>query len=105
MSKYEIIADAAHTHTVEKIVYRLLTGSKNRFDAPEDLIQDVYVCLLDKPEDLIVNLYNNGELGYYILRIVRNQMYSDHSPYFYTYIKFGVNSYDLGPASHIASED
>ena len=92
MTKYEVVKQLAESSTVEKIVYKLLNNSKNRFDAPRDLIQDVYLLLLDKDENLICNLYNKGELGWYILRIVRNQMFSDHSPYFYTYVRFRVNS-------------
>ena len=45
-----------------------------------------------KSDNGYFNLYNKGELGWYILRIVRNQMFSDHSPYFYTYVRFRVNS-------------
>ena len=80
MTKYEVVKQLAESSTVEKIVYKLLNNSKNRFDAPGDLVQDVYLLLLDKDDDLICNLYNKGELGWYILRIVRNQMFSDHSP-------------------------
>jgi hypothetical protein len=105
MTKYEVVKQLAESSTVEKIVYKLLSNSKNRFDAPGDLVQDVYLLLLDKDEDLICNLYNKGELGWYILRIVRNQMFSDHSPYFYTYIRFHNLSDDLDAAKTFITED
>ena len=105
MTKYEVVKQLAESSTVEKIVYKLLNNSKNRFDAPGDLVQDVYLLLLDKDEDLICNLYNKGELGWYILRIVRNQMFSDHSPYFYTYIRFHNLSDDLDAAKTFVTED
>ena len=105
MNKYEVVKQLAESSTVEKIVFKLLSNSKNRFDAPLDLVQDVYLLLLDKDEELICNLYNKGELGYYILRIVRNQMFSDHSPYFYHYIRFHNLSDDLDAAKTFVSED
>lgn len=105
MTKYEIIDELSKDSTVEKIIYKLLPASKNRFDAPQDLIQDIYVLLLEKDDNLIIGLYNKGELGYYLLKIAKNQLLSDHSPYFYTYIKFGTNSDDLEKAAHIIEDD
>ena len=91
MTKYEIIDELSKDSTVEKIIYKLLPASKNRFDCPEDLIQDIYVLLLEKDDKLIIDLYNKGELGYYLLKIAKNQLLSANSPYFYKYVKFGVN--------------
>lgn len=105
MTKYEIIDELSKDSTVEKIIYKLLPASKNRFDCPDDLVQDIYVLLLEKDDNLIIGLYNKGELGYYLLKIAKNQLLSDHSPYFYKYIKFGVQSDDLDKAAHIVEED
>lgn len=105
MTKYEIIDGLSKDSTVEKIIYKLLPASKNRFDCPEDLVQDIYVLLLEKDDRLIIDLYNKGELGFYLLRIAKNQLLSANSPYFYMYIKFGVNSDDLEKAAHIIEED
>lgn len=92
MTKYEIIDGLSKDSTVEKIIYKLLPASKNRFDCPEDLVQDIYVLLLEKDDRLIIDLYNKGELGFYLLRIAKNQLLSANSPYFYMYVKFGVQS-------------
>ena len=105
MTKYEIIDELSKDSTVEKIIYKLLPASKNRFDCPEDLIQDIYVLLLEKDDKLIIDLYNKGELGYYLLKIAKNQLLSSNSPYFYKYIKFGVQSDDISEAAHIVEED
>ena len=105
MTKYEIIDELSKDSTVEKIIYKLLPASKNRFDCPDDLVQDIYVLLLEKDDNLIIGLYNKGELGYYLLKIAKNQLLSDHSPYFYTYIKFATKSDDLEKAAHIVEED
>lgn len=107
MTKYEVVRELAENCTVEKIVYKMLTGSKNRtgYDCPDDLIQDIYLYLYEKDDNLICNLYNKGELGFYILRMVRNQMFSDHSPYFYTYIRFHNLSDELDAAKNFSTED
>ena len=105
MTKYEVVDIIAKEHLVERIVNKLLSSSKNPFDCPEDLIQDIYLLLLQKDDDLIVNLYNKGEIGFYLLRVVRNQLLSKNSSYYYTYIKLGANSDDISEAAHIPTED
>ena len=105
MTKYEVVDIIAREHLVERIVNKLLSSSKNPFDCPEDLIQDIYLLLLQKNDDLIVNLYNKDEIGFYLLRVVRNQLLSKNSSYYYTYIKLGANSDDISEAAHIPTED
>ena len=105
MTKYEVINIIAREHLVEKIVNKLLSSSKNPFDCPEDLIQDIYLLLLQKDDDLIVNLYNKDEIGFYLLKIARNQLLSKNSPYYTKYIKLGANSDDISEAAHIPIED
>lgn len=105
MTKYEVINIIARDHLVERIVNKLLSSSKNPFDCPEDLIQDVYLLLLQKDDNLIVDLYERGELAYYLLRIVRNQLLSKNSPYYQKYIRFKSQSDDISEAAHIPTED
>lgn len=105
MTKIDVLDIISREHLVEKIVYKLLPSSKNRFDCPEDLIQDVYIMVYDKDENLIVDLYNKGELGYYLLKVIRNQLLSSNSYYYYKYIKFRVQSDELDKAAHIVVED
>lgn len=105
MTKYEVVDIIAKEHLVEKIVYKLLPCSKNPFDYPQDLIQDIYLILLNSDENLIVALYNKEELGFYILRISRNQLLSKNSPYYTKYIKFLANCDELEKGAHITTED
>ena len=105
MTKYEIINIIAREHLVERIVNKLLSSSKNPFDCPEDLIQDIYLLLLQKNDDLIVNLYNKGELGFYLLKIARNQLLSKNSPYYTKYIKFRAYSDDITQAANTIFEE
>ena len=105
MTKVEIIDELSRTNTVEKIIYKLLPASKNRFDCPDDLVQDIYVLLLEKDDKLIIDLYNKGELGFYLLKIARNQLLSKNSPYYTKYIKFRAQSDDLTQAANTIFEE
>ena len=106
MTKYEVVDIIAKEHLVDRIVNKLLSSSKNPFDCSEDLIQDLYLILLEKDDDLIVNLYEKGEIGFYLLKIARNQLLSVNSKYYYTYIKLKANSDDLTQAANtITTED
>lgn len=106
MTKYEVIDIIAKENLVERIVTKLLSSSKNPFDCPEDLIQDIYLILLNSEENLIVTLYNKGELGFYLLKVARNQLLSKNSPYYTKYIKLRANSDDLTQAANtITTED
>lgn len=105
MTKYEIIDKLARQNEIEKIVYKMVGTSKNPLDAPKDLIQDIYVILLTKDPQVIEDLYNNNELGFYILRICRNQLFSVNSQYYYSYIKQRIISDDISAASYIPQGD
>lgn len=105
MTKYEVINIIAREHLVERIVNKLLSSSKNPFDCSEDLIQDIYLLLLEKEDELVISLYNKNQLGFYLLKIARNQLLSKNSPYYTKYIKFRANSDDITQAAHIPTED
>lgn len=105
MTKCDVVEKLYKDGTVDRIIYKLLSSSKNPFDCPEDLIQDIYLLLLQKDDDLIVNLYNKGELGYYLLKITRNQLLSKNSPYYTKYIRFKSQSDDISEAANIPEKD
>lgn len=105
MTKYEVVDNISREHLVDRIVNKLLSSSKNPFDCPQDLIQDIYLILLNSDENLIVSLYNKGELGFYILRVARNQLLSVNSKYYYTYIKLAAKSDDLAQAANTIFEE
>lgn len=105
MTKYDVLDIIAREHLVDRIVTKLLSSSKNPFDCPEDLIQDVYLLLLEKGDKLIVDLYERGELAYYLLKVVRNQLLSANSPYYQKYIRFQSHNDDITQATNIPIED
>lgn len=105
MSREEIVQELGETKQVEKIVWKLLKESKNPVDAPEDLIQEIYLVLLTKDPKYIESLWAKGELGYYIIALVRNNLFSVNSRYYYKYIKMRSLSDDIRKAEDIIYED
>lgn len=51
----------------------------------KDLAQDIYIVLMEKPASVILELYDKGELNYYLCGIITNQLVSKTSPYYKTY--------------------
>ena len=105
MTKCDVVEKLYKDGTVDRIIYKLLSSSKNPFDCPEDLIQDIYLLLLQKDDDLIINLYNKDEIGFYLLKIARNQLLSKNSPYYTKYIRFQSHNDDITQAANIPTED
>ena len=88
MDKYKIIDEISKDKIVEEIVYNI--GSKDDEDL-KDLIQDIYINLLEKEDNLIENLYNTNQLKFYIIRMVVNNIHSKNSPYYTKYKKDKIN--------------
>lgn len=71
-------------------VVEMLLSKYTSFSKPymKDLVQDIYIELLSKPEWLLMHLTENEEIEYYIRRIIKNQLFSKTSRYYYLYKKF-----------------
>lgn len=82
ISKYEIVEDLARNKTVEKIARHYKTPHR------DDLCQYIYYWLLTKTDENMLNeLYNNGQIKQYISGIIYRQIFSDHSHHFCQNIK------------------
>lgn len=88
MDKYSIIDEISKDKLVEEIVYNI--GDKGDEDL-KDLIQDIYINLLEKEDSLIENLYSTNQLKFYIIRMVVNNIHSKNSPYYTKYKKDKIN--------------
>lgn len=75
----------------EKIIERCLAKYSKRMNGfIEDVVQDIYMMIIEMPEDKLLKLYNDNELTYYILTICRNQcvnIYSKSNKKYQTNIK------------------
>ena len=88
MDKYKIIDEISKDKLVEEIVYNI--GDRGDEDL-KDLIQDIYINLLEKEDNLIETLYNTNQLKYFIIRMVVNNIHSKNSPYYTKYKKDKIN--------------
>lgn len=88
MDKYKIIDEISKDKVVEEVVYNI--GDRGDEDL-KDLIQDIYINLLEKEDNLIETLYNTNQLKYFIIRMVVNNIHSKNSPYYTKYKKDKIN--------------
>ena len=88
MDKYKIIDEISKNKIVEEIAYNI--GSKDDEDL-KDLVQDIYINLLEKEDGLIETLYNTNQLKFYIVKMVVNNIHSKNSPYYTKYKKDKIN--------------
>lgn len=78
---------------VETIVSNI---AKSADDLLNDLVQDIYVSLLEKDESLITNLYDTKQIKFFVARMVKNNIFSKNSPYWCKYKRFTTNMNELG---------
>lgn len=88
MSKREIVEQVAKEGWIEECI-RVVTGGIWR---PEhkDLTQDILLELLDLDDRKIKGLYERDQLRFYLMRIVRNNIQSKTSRFYYRYRRFSL---------------
>ena len=78
MTKNEVVSIIAKEKVVEQIVSNI---AKSSDDLLNDLVQEIYLDLLEKDEDKIVKLYESNQIRFFITRIVINNLHSKNSPF------------------------
>jgi len=101
MTRAEIIEEVAGRRQVEQIVHNICKTSE-----PElfDLAQMIYEILLTYDETKIIDLYEHGQLGFFIVRIVKNQYFSRNSPFYREYRKFNRGGVTLDNAKNYETQ-
>lgn len=92
----EIIAKLAKARTVETMVCNIAGVNRLAGDL-RDLSQMVYLVLLEYDEGKIVELWDHGEIRFFIARIIMNQLNSVTSPFFRNYRRFARITEDIAP--------
>lgn len=92
MNKNDVIRILENQKFIEKCAKNIL---KKNIPFLDDLVQDIYLQLLTKDDELIVGMYERSELRYYIARMLMNQLKSVNSPYYLQYIKPSKNSIEI----------
>lgn len=54
----------------------------------EDLQQEILLILLEYDDDKIIEMYNNKQLKWFIIKLIKNQYFSVNSPYYKKYKKY-----------------
>ena len=88
MTVREVVDKLAHDRVIENIVYKVTSSGSTATDpgSLEDLVQDLYLSLLDDKEQKIVAIYEEGHANFYIARMVLNNIMSSSSRYYRNYI-------------------
>ena len=86
MTKEGVVEYIARSKLIEECI-KVVTGGVWRSEY-DDLTSDILLELLDQPK--IVDLYKKGQLRYYVMRIVRNNIQSNTSRFFYRYRRFSL---------------
>lgn len=86
-----IIGTLAAESRVEFIV-RSIAHTDNLAGELSDLCQEIYCILLDYPADKIVDLWDTDCMPFFLVRIIKNQLRSRTSRFYYIYRKFQANS-------------
>lgn len=73
------------------MVHKISHGREDEDDL-QDLEQDIYLILLEKPVDFVLGLYMRNELNYYLANIIYTQLRSSSSPYYTKYKKLKYTS-------------
>ena len=102
MSTREVVEYIAQSKLIQECIL-VVTGGVWRSEY-DDLVQDVLIELLDQSK--VVDLYKRGQLKYFIMRIVRNNIQSNTSRFFYRYRRFSLlNSGDKALESYGQKEE
>ena len=86
MTTREVVEEIARSKLIQECI-KVVTGGvwRSEFD---DLTSDILLELLDQTK--IVDLYEKGQLRYYVMRIVRNNIQSNTSRFYYRYRRFSL---------------
>ena len=86
MTKNEVVEIIAKERLVEQICSNI-AKSADCDDTLKDLSQEIYLDLLSKAEEKIVNLYETNQIRFFVVRMVTNNLFSKNSPFYQTFKK------------------
>lgn len=92
LTKNEIISEIANDKIVENI-YKNMRSSVDKF-IEDDFIQFIYLTLLEMNEEFLIRLYEDNELNKYINTIIRFNIFSKTSPFYYKVKRYFIDSTD-----------
>ena len=88
MTREEVVEEIARSKLIQECIL-VVTGGVWRSEY-DDLVQDILIELLD--QEKIVDLYKKNQLKFYIMRVVRNNIQSATSRFYYRYRRFSLRN-------------
>lgn len=85
MSNTTIIEQLAKSGVVEQ--YLKVLGKSENPENLKDLKQDIYLSLLEMDEEFLNTLVNGDKLNDFVFIMLKNNIMSKNSPYYYKYKK------------------
>lgn len=92
MTKKEIIENIAKEKILEELVNNICGYID---DDLKDLIQDIYIDLFTKPEQMLLSLSENNQIKFFLTKIILNNVFSRTSRYYTKYKKNKNNMIDI----------
>lgn len=80
----KILNELEENNTIREICNNMKV-SQNDID---DLVQEIYVILLEYKENKIIEMYEKKQLKFFIVGIIQRQYYSNTSPFYKKYKKY-----------------
>ena len=87
----------ANERLVEEICKNLGVSPKYM----DDLTQEIYLILLEYNQEKLQSIYDKGQLNFFLTRIIKNQYFSNTSPFFKKYRKY----YDMVDDNNVVMYD
>lgn len=87
-----IVELIANQHLVEDIISNVVKDSNK--ECYKDLANDIYLELLEKPENILLCIYERNQIQYYLTRIVLNNVNSKTSRFYYKYCRWDLKKTD-----------
>jgi len=89
--RHGIVEQLAKAQRVERIIDNICRPCADT-DSLADLAQMVYLVLLTYDAAKVVDLWEKGQMDFFIVRIVMNQYRSKNSPYYHTMREFNART-------------
>lgn len=93
MEARDVVERLARGRVVEAMVENIARSSLT--PDLQDLCQMVYVILLEYDPEKILDLERNGEMPFFVARIIVNQYRSRNSPFYYQIRRFLAQSREI----------
>lgn len=77
----------------KRVVEDMLDKMKYRIDLRDDLAQEIYLILLEYPN--LEEIYNKGQINFFISRVIMNQGFSSTSDFYRKYVRYIENKREL----------